>query len=62
MNLGQQDYQVLTTLFQENLKESESYTLIEGNSCLLLCYNSQSVGKWVLNYYRHVDSNDNIFP
>lgn len=36
MNLGQQDYQVLTTLFQENLKESESYTLIEGNSCLLL--------------------------
>jgi len=36
MNLGQQDYQVLTTLFQENLKESESYALMEGNTCLLL--------------------------
>ena len=23
MNLGQQDYQVLTTLFQENLKEGQ---------------------------------------
>lgn len=36
MNLGQQDYHVLTTLFQENLKESESYALMEGNTCLLL--------------------------
>lgn len=36
MNLGQQDYHVLTTLFQENLKESESYALMEGNARLLL--------------------------
>ena len=36
MNLGQQDYHVLTTLFQENLKESESYALMEGNTRLLL--------------------------
>ena len=28
---------------------------------LVTDHNSQSVGKWVLNYYRHVDSNDNIF-
>ncbi|KAJ7363706.1 hypothetical protein OS493_009869 [Desmophyllum pertusum] len=29
MNLGQQDYHVLTTLFQENLKESEGYVVLE---------------------------------
>lgn len=36
MNLGQQDYHVLTTLFQENLKESESNVVMEGNTRLLL--------------------------
>lgn len=37
MNLGQQDYHVLTTLFQENLKESESHAVMEGKN-KFFCY------------------------
>jgi len=30
MNLGQQDYHVLTTLFQENLKEADESGELQG--------------------------------
>lgn len=65
MNLGQQDYHVLTTLFQENLKESESYALMEGNARLLLNqhksnHNRHSVGKTVTVFLITIDSSDNI--
>ena len=35
MNLGQQDYQLLTTFFQENLKESGEHFVQPGNFSLL---------------------------
>ena len=34
MNLGQQDYQLLTTLFQENLKESGEHFVQPGKFSL----------------------------
>lgn len=43
MNLGQQDYQLLTTLFQENLKESVEHFVQLGNFLLLRARQFQKV-------------------